>query len=597
MKRNKLTFGSMFKLKCFFRPICLNRFFNKTIQIHLFRLTTFLLVLQTMQVVAQTAVFTTPGFNRWKCPEGVTSVTVECWGSGGGGGLGLLSPSGSAGSGGGGGGAYSKKNTVAVTPGSCYTVFVGFGRESDNTDADSYFIDNLTAMAKGGRSAQTGTSTGGVGGSAATSVGDIKYNGGNGSDGTVAFGGGGGSSAGTGADGNNGTGSTGGIAPTGGGQGGQGNTSGGGDGLPALIGPGGGGGGLVSQFGFTYGGRGANGQVILSWTPSATNPSFDFTTPGLSQWQCPAGITSVMVECYGAGGGGGGSDASGWGAPGGGGGAYVKRILPVVPGTIYNVYVGNGGAGGSGTTPDTRAGDGEASWFNTTATINASGGCGSLGTQSNWQLFGSYPGGFGGCRGGSTGNCSNLASACVPSFNSGSDVLAPGTSGGFGAINQPGAAGGKAGSCGGDGGAAILGGPGKPGGVPGGGGGGANYSPAANIRVSNENGGPGARGQVRITFSAACIPPTITATTPATRCGSGAVTLNAVASQGTISWFTSSSGGTAVGTGNSYSTPALSDTSVYYVEASANGCSSTQRTPVTATVNPAPVKPAIQHTN
>ncbi|WP_454803206.1 Ig-like domain-containing protein [Mucilaginibacter phyllosphaerae] len=56
----------------------------------------------------------------------------------------------------------------------------------------------------------------------------------------------------------------------------------------------------------------------------------------------------------------------------------------------------------------------------------------------------------------------------------------------------------------------------------------------------------------------------------------------------TFRWYTAVSGGTAVFTGNSFTTPALTSTTTYYVESvlAATGCTSPSRTPVTVTVNP-----------
>lgn len=81
--------------------------------------------------------------------------------------------------------------------------------------------------------------------------------------------------------------------------------------------------------------------------------------------------------------------------------------------------------------------------------------------------------------------------------------------------------------------------------------------------------------------------PTITSTTPASRCGTGSVTLSASASSGTISWFANASGGTALGTGTSYTTPSISSTTTYYVEVTNGGCTSS-RTAVVATINTVP---------
>lgn len=76
---------------------------------------------------------------------------------------------------------------------------------------------------------------------------------------------------------------------------------------------------------------------------------------------------------------------------------------------------------------------------------------------------------------------------------------------------------------------------------------------------------------------AACLSPTktivvnnpqITGTTPATRCGTGTVTLGATATGGTINWYSSATGGSPISTGTSYTTPAISANTTYYVSAS-----------------------------
>jgi gliding motility-associated-like protein len=76
----------------------------------------------------------------------------------------------------------------------------------------------------------------------------------------------------------------------------------------------------------------------------------------------------------------------------------------------------------------------------------------------------------------------------------------------------------------------------------------------------------------------------ITATTPASNCGPGSVTLRAVASSGTINWYSANTGGTVLGTGISYTTT-LSTTTSYYVATS--DC--TERTEIKATINPLPI--------
>jgi len=81
--------------------------------------------------------------------------------------------------------------------------------------------------------------------------------------------------------------------------------------------------------------------------------------------------------------------------------------------------------------------------------------------------------------------------------------------------------------------------------------------------------------------------PSVTLTTPASRCDAGTVTLNATASVGTLSWYANITGGTALGTGTSFTTPSITANTTYYVEAVSASCSSS-RTAVTATVNTTP---------
>ncbi len=70
--------------------------------------------------------------------------------------------------------------------------------------------------------------------------------------------------------------------------------------------------------------------------------------------------------------------------------------------------------------------------------------------------------------------------------------------------------------------------------------------------------------------------PTITATTPGTRCGTGTVVLGATANSGsTINWYAAVTGGVSLGTGTSFTTPSISATTNYFAEAS-SGTSSSQ---------------------
>jgi len=63
-------------------------------------------------------------------------------------------------------------------------------------------------------------------------------------------------------------------------------------------------------------------------------------------WTAPPGVTHVLVEAWGAGGAGGASapgNRGGGGGGGGGGGSYQRVVVAVVPGTTYDLVVGDGG--------------------------------------------------------------------------------------------------------------------------------------------------------------------------------------------------------------------------------------------------------------
>ncbi len=91
----------------------------------------------------------------------------------------------------------------------------------------------------------------------------------------------------------------------------------------------------------------------------------------------------------------------------------------------------------------------------------------------------------------------------------------------------------------------------------------------------------------RIAVNATIKPlPAITSTTATSVCNSGTATLGATASAGTINWYNSS--GNLLSTGNSFTTPSISTTTTYYVDATADGCTSLSRTAVIATVTNTP---------
>jgi hypothetical protein len=212
--------------------------------------------------------FTTPGASTFVVPANVTLMLAACWG-GGGGGEGNFS--GTRGGGGGGGGAYASKS-IAVTPGQVidYTVGTG-GSAGGGAGGTSHVVDISTVMALGGEPGLE--PTGGIGGSAAGSIGDTKFSGGNGGDNTFGSSGGagGGSSAGPASDGNDGstnsgaTGGPGGAAVSGGGEGGDGANSGGFATNPTAPGGGGGGSGNNSN-----GTNGADGRIEITFFTAPT---------------------------------------------------------------------------------------------------------------------------------------------------------------------------------------------------------------------------------------------------------------------------------------------------------------------------------------
>jgi hypothetical protein len=63
------------------------------------------------------------------------------------------------------------------------------------------------------------------------------------------------------------------------------------------------------------------------------------------------------------------------------------------------------------------------------------------------------------------------------------------------------------------------------------------------------------------------------------RCGTGTVT-----SSGIINWYAASTGGSSLGTGTSFTTPSISSTTTYWVEAVDGSCISSTRTSVEASV-------------
>lgn len=224
--------------------------------------------------------------------------------------------------------------------------------------------------------------------------------------------------------------------------------------------------------------------AIAAWLlPSlwaAAQVSQTFNTSG--SFTPPAGVTQVVVECWGGGGRGGTRTTNGQGG-GGGGGAYSRALVAVTPGTPYTVTVG------AGSTTTSAGGD---SWFATAGTVMAKGGNSSGDNSSTGASGGTAAASIGSVKF-NGGNGANGGTIFISSWGGGA-----GSSAGYGAAGANGLLGGggtaPAGGGNGGGGASSQGN-GTAGSAPGGGGGGA-------IRSSSgtRTGGAGADGRVIVTY-------------------------------------------------------------------------------------------------
>ena len=225
-------------------------------------------VTQDLTIVNQTTI-TTAGNSSWLAPAGVTSVIVECWGAGGSGGS---SSTGGVG-GGGAGGSYVINQNVTVVPGTSYTVTVGAGGVANSNASangtaggNSQFSSTVPVIANGGVIGANATGTGAI--NTAFGIGGINTVGGSG--GTVTIGGSGADAAtSSGGKGGNGAG------PNGGAGGASKTTTGIGN---LGSSPGGGGSGAFgAAIAVRVGGNGGNGQVIISYTLTASKSNQTIT--------------------------------------------------------------------------------------------------------------------------------------------------------------------------------------------------------------------------------------------------------------------------------------------------------------------------------
>lgn len=212
-----------------------------------------------------------------------------------------------------------------------------------------------------------------------------------------------------------------------------------------------------------------SGLTLFSQTNQTFSTSGTFTVP--------AGVTTIKVECWGAGGGGSSVTTQNLGGGGGGGGAYAASEIPVTPGSSYTITVGSGGAANS---------SGGNSVFGSSLVVAAGGAGGTINTSTS---------GSGGLASASTG------AICFSGATGGTGST---TSSGYGggAAGSKGACAGRTGisNNGGSGGIAVTGTKaGLAGSLYGGGGSGAvtNSTTAA----SGNTGGAGANGLVVISWA------------------------------------------------------------------------------------------------
>lgn len=247
----------------------------------------------------------------------------------------------------------------------------------------------------------------------------------------------------------------------------------------------------------------------------------------------PAGVTSLKVECWGGGGGGGFSAQDGRGCGGGGGGAFAKSNLTVTPGQTFSYSVGTGGSGGTEASNNKNGGD---TWFGSTTTVLAKGGLGVANNSSTGAPGGQASQSIGNVvtRSGGNGGNGTGAGSCHAAGGGGGGAGTdnPGGNGANGQLGSGLCLGGGTGGAGGIGGSQFGGnggngtsseGGGGAGNVYGAGGGGGKKA-AVCIFCSNQPGGGGAPGLIRVVY---CVPPVISAGPDVSIGCSGSTTLNA----------------------------------------------------------------------
>ena len=94
---------------------------------------------------------------------------------------------------------------------------------------------------------------------------------------------------------------------------------------------------------------------------------------------------------------------------------------------------------------------------------------------------------------------------------------------------------------------------------------------------------------LNISASTSIYVPQILTTNNDEACFNNSVSLTATVSEGAIYWYDAPAGGNLVGTGTTFTTPLLSNSTTYYATASPEGCATANRVAVTAIINQLPV--------
>jgi gliding motility-associated-like protein len=112
-----------------------------------------------------------------------------------------------------------------------------------------------------------------------------------------------------------------------------------------------------------------------------------------------------------------------------------------------------------------------------------------------------------------------------------------------------------------------------------------NYQPKGYIV---EFGGLPGDPILQISTSTTITIPTISIVSSYSNCGVTSFTLSANSSAGTINWYENPIGGLPIFSGNDYTTPILSASKTYYLDAYPANCSTSTRTPLVVTINEIP---------